>query len=128
LAGLSGVRELTNLEISDFLLRHPDVADMVGWDDSLLVYPADGLAVLDPSGRYVLVWKDASARWHYVDLSTMPEMQSIAQAINAPLFISDADLLGLIHEQLLGIGSVTVSFIIPALIIGAAIYFGRGRA
>ena len=102
--GLSGLgqitsaRELTNLEILQFRERHPDVDTMIDMDDSQLSYPAPGLAVLDPSGRYVLVWRDASRRWHYVDLATVPEFQTIAAQVNAPRFVSDPDLLGLVHD------------------------------
>lgn len=128
-SGLAGLgspgRELTNLEIDQFLQRHPDVWDMVEANDYRLVYPRQGLAVLDPSGRYVLVWKDASGVWHYIDLSDMTQMNAIAQSVNAPYFVSDPDLLGLIHDQISNIGTVTVSFLVPALIVGAAIYFGR---
>lgn len=92
-------RELTNLEIDDFLNRHPDVWDSLNWDPAYS-YPQDGVAVLDPSGRYVLVWRDASRIWHYVDLADLREMQTIATSNNAPRFISDPDYLSLIHEQL----------------------------
>lgn len=126
LSGLDGtLRELTNLEIDQFLARHPDVWDMVEANDRQLVYPGAGLAVLDPSGRYVLVWKDASGIWHYIDLADMTQMQTIANSTNAPHFVSDPDILGLIHDQLVSMGTFTFSFLVPALIIGAAIYFGR---
>ena len=120
-------RELTNLEVDDFLARHPDVWDMVDANADELVYPADGLAVLDPSGRYVLVWKDASGRWHYIDLADMREMQTIAESVNAPTFVSDPDYLGLIHERIQGLLTTSISVAIPTLLLIAAGYFLLSR-
>src|SRR5947209_6737353 len=107
-------RALTNLEIDDFLQRHPDVSNAVhaidmggpdaapGWT---LAYPSAGEAVLDPSGRYVLVWQDASRRWWYIDLADMMQMATIAAATNAPAYVSDPDYLGLIHDAISGVVS-----------------------
>jgi len=117
-------RELTNLEVDQFLQRHPDVWDMVDANARELVYPQDGLAVLDPSGRYVLVWKDAIGIWHYIDLADMTEMQSIAESNNAPAFISDPDYLGLIQERIKDLVNTSLSIGIPTIVIvGGLIVF-----
>ncbi|SRR6266478_203177 len=104
-------RELTNLEVSDFLGRHPDVQQSVISNGPLtdqIFYPSAGVAVLDPSGRYVLVWSDASNRMHFVDLADMTQMAAIAASTNAPAYVSDPDYLGIIHDALRGMLTVGV--------------------
>ncbi len=120
-------RELTNLEVEQFLDRHPELRDMMDLRARELVYPSDGLAVLDPSGRYVLVWQDFSRVWHFIDLADMTLMQTIANQANAPAYVSDPEYLTLIHEQLgtagMGIGATVIA---AALIVGAALLL-RGK-
>lgn len=59
--------------------------------------PHYGLAVLDPSGRYVLVWRDASKRWWFIDLW---DMELFAREINKPLYWSpDANFLSQVFRR-----------------------------
>jgi len=119
-------RELTNLEIENFLDRHGDVKASVyaiehgGFTALPLAYPLAGVAVQEPSGRYVLVWRDAVGRWHYIDLSDMSMMDTIAAETDQPAFISDPDYLGLIHEQIQQALNLTISGVewVPLLVVG----------
>ncbi len=120
-------RELTNLEIDQFLQRHPDV-DLAVWDITNyqptalpLAYPDPGLAVKDPSGRYVLVWRDASLFWHYIDLADMTLMDTIAQETNRPAYISDPDYLGLLKDQLPSAKDLINWTALGLIVVGAVI-------
>lgn len=123
-------RELTNLEVEGFLQRHADVQqqkiiiDGGGYASLPLAYPNAGVAVKEPSGRYVLVWKDASSRWHFIDLSDMSQMDSIARATNQAPFVSDPQYLELIQSAVSRALNLTVSGLefVPFVVGGLVLY------
>jgi hypothetical protein len=124
-------RELTNLEIEAFLTRHAEIANAVqrirdgGYTAVPLAYPNAGVAVREPSSRYVLVWRDASLHWHFIDLSDMTAMETIAAQVNLPEYISDPGSLELIHSELGNLGNAIVSVLRSlsvVLVIGLVAY------
>lgn len=99
-------RELTNLEVNAFLARHPDIYQQKNLLDAggptspayPLAYPLSGLAVQEPSTRYVLVWRDAGRVWHFIDLSDMPDFASEA---NKPQYYApDSSLVDAIMRRI----------------------------
>lgn len=123
-------RELTNLEVESFLQRHPDVETSVeavesgGVAQLPIAYPGAGVAVQDPSGRYVLVWRDATRHWHFIDLSDMTLMNTIAEQTNKPQFISDPDYLGALKEAVFGPGGLGSGGLIDILALAALLVVG----
>lgn len=84
------MRALDALNASLFRDRHPELVHEIDLVESggasELSYPADGQAILDQVlGGYVLVWRDASARWHYIDLSDDP---TLAAQFNLAPYVS----------------------------------------
>jgi len=123
-------RELTNLEIESFLQRHPDVQTSVeavqagGVAQLPIAYPGAGVAVQDPSGRYVLVWRDATRHWHFIDLADMTLMNTIAAQVNNPQFISDPDYLGAIRDAVFGPSGLGSGGLIDILALAAVLVVG----
>jgi hypothetical protein len=81
------MRALDALESSLFKDGHSSLREEIraidaGATGSDLSYPAAGRAVWDaPIQGYVLVWRDASKRWHFIDISDSPEL---AAEVNKP--------------------------------------------
>jgi hypothetical protein len=82
------------------------------------------VAVKEPAGQYVLVWRDASRRWHYIDLSGWPLMESVAAQTNRPAFVSDPQYLELIQSQLDRAFNLTLSGLewVPWIVGGLVAY------
>lgn len=124
-------RELTDLEIDGFLERHPQVWTDVGiingggYTAAPLAYPKAGMAIQEPSGRYVLVWRDASQRWHFIDLSDMSLMNTIADQLNQPPYVSDPDYLGGILDALQLTVSVGSEGLMAAVVVIGVLLFLR---
>jgi len=123
-------RELTNLEVESFLQRHPDVQTSVeaveagGVAQLPIAYPGAGVAVQDPSGRYVLVWRDATRHWHFIDLADMTLMNTIAAQVNNPPFVSDPDYLGAIRDAVFGPSGLGSGGLIDILALAAVLVVG----
>jgi len=113
------------LEISLFKDRHPALVqeiNLISDPDSYgtgsdLDYPRAGRAVLDspPAGDYyVLVWRDASGRWHFIDLSDRP---NLFREINKPPFVStDASFLDNVLQEMQNVGN-TLLLLVGAVVI-----------
>lgn len=118
-------RELTEPEILDFLERHGDVWRMKTLIDNgssptaavPLAFPYHGLAVREDSGDYVLVWRDASERWHFIDLSDDP---AVGEEIGKPEFFSpDSSFLDNVLSELRNIGGLMVLAVAVGLLMRA---------
>lgn len=97
-------RELTAAEVVTFKAGHPEIDRALSPQSyaDLNRIPEHGLAVLDGS-RYVLVWKDAVAKWHFIDLTGAPQMEELSK--NKPEFVSpDSSLIDSIWSQLAKVG------------------------
>lgn len=82
-------RVLSQQESAEFLLRHLNIQREIdninrGGSSPDLVYPRSGRAVLDRN-TYVLVWRDARARWWFIDLTGHP---GVPTEVNKPQYFS----------------------------------------
>lgn len=130
-------RALSALEASLFLDRHTetgptgltlleekhliDNGGMFSEHTGDLAYPwGDGRAIYDAGyNGYVLVWRDASKRWHYIDLSDKPALAG--QFNNEPYVSPDASFTNNIFDELKRAADRLQNAIFTGLLIGAAV-------
>lgn len=102
-------REMDFLESALFIDRHAGLLDeiqridnggMFGEFTGDLAFPwGDGRAIYDQAmNGYVLVWRDASKRWHYIDLSDKPQLDG--EFNNEPYVAPDSSFTQAILEEL----------------------------
>jgi hypothetical protein len=124
-------RAMNALEASLFMDRHPGLLDekhlidnggMISAETGDLTFPyGDGRAIWDPTFQgYVLVWRDATAHWHFIDLSDKPQLA--AQFNGAPYVSPDTSFTNSILAELQQAGqglqaSLTTGLILAVVVI-----------
>lgn len=123
-------RAMDALEASLFMDRHPgllnekhliDNGGMFSEETGDLTYPyGDGRAIFDQAvNGYVLVWRDATAHWHFIDLSDKPQL---AVQFNQAEYVSaDSSFTNNILTELQHAGQGLQAALTTGLILAVAV-------